>query len=187
MARSPAIRSLLALTLVRVLFAMPYRTFMPKYATEVMGMDASGLGLLMSAPGVGSLISSVTIATRGDLSGKGRLLLLAGLVLGLALTVFAHFPILIVVLLALGVVGAASNVCMITNQTLLQMNCEEGYIGRVMSMYMMMWGLTPLGTIPAGAIADVAGVPAVITVQGLVTAVAFGATFVFAREVRRLK
>ena len=184
---SPAIRALLALTLVRVLFAMPYRTFMPKYATEVMGMDASGLGLLMAAPGVGSLISSMTVASAGHLSGKGKLLLLAGLGLGLAVIVFAQCPTLVVVLLALGVVGATSNLCMIANQTLLQMNCEEGYIGRIMSMYMMMWGLTPLGTIPAGAIADVVGVPSVLTVQGIITAAAFALTLLFARDVRRLR
>ena len=54
---SPALLVLLGLGLVRVLFVMPYRTLMPAFTRDVLGFDATGLGLLMSATGGGALLS----------------------------------------------------------------------------------------------------------------------------------
>ena len=165
--------SLLGLTVVQSLLAMPYRTFMPKFAQDVMGMDASGLGILMAAPGVGGLVSSLITASLGDFQGKGRLLLASGLIMGASLLLFVNIPHLAPVLLFLGLVGAASNACMVANNCLLQVNSHDQLRGRVMSMYMMTWGLMPLGTLPAGAIADRMGVPFVISLEGGLLALIF--------------
>ena len=51
------------------------------------------------------------------------------------------FPLM---LMLLALVGAASNVCMVTNRTLLQLNCDPPHLGRLMSAYMMMFGLMQL-------------------------------------------
>jgi len=169
----PALLGLLGLVLARVVFGMPYRTFMPKFAQDVMKMDASGLGLLMAAPGVGALISSLLTASLGDFQGKGKLLLASGVTMGGSLFLFANIPSLAAILLFLGLVGAASNACMVANNTLLQANSHSRLRGRVMSVYMMMWGLMPLGTLPAGAIADRMGVPFVISLQGGLLALIF--------------
>ena len=182
----PALIPLLALVFVRGFFGMPYRTMMPKYAQDVMGLDATGLGILLSAPGVGSLISSLVMASLGDFKGKGRLLLISGIVMGVGLVAFGNTQSFTLVLVLLAIVGAASNVCMVTNRTLLQLNCDPPYLGRLMSAYMMMFGLTQLGTMPAGAIADALGVPLVITVQGALFAVVFVAVWALGRKIRAL-
>lgn len=158
--------TLLSVVFVRVLFGMPYRTFMPKFAQEVMGMDASGLGMLMAAPGLGGLASSLVTASLGDFQGKGKLLLASGVIMGGSIFLFANTSSLVIVLFFLCLVGAASNACMVANNTLLQANSHGRLRGRVMSVYMMMWGLTPLGTVPAGALADRMGVPLVLSLQG---------------------
>ena len=178
---------LLLLALSRVLVGMPYRTLMPKYAQDVLGLDASGLGVLLAAPGAGSMISALLLATLGDFRNKGKLYLLAGLAMGLGLVAFGQTPVLAIGLLALGLVGATSNVCMVINQTLLQSYAGEQYRGRVMSVYMMMWGLTPLGTIPAGAAADAVGVAAVLTAQGLLLAAFFVLLRFLSPQVRQMK
>ena len=169
----PSLLALLGLVLVRVLFGMSYRTFMPKFSQETMGMDASGLGLLMAATGVGGLVSSLVTASLGDFHGKGKLLLGSGLLMGGSLFLFANTSSLAPVLVFLGLVGAASNACMVANNTLLQTNSQERLRGRVMSVYMMMWGLMPLATVPGGAIADRMGVPFVISLQGGLMALIF--------------
>ena len=183
----PGMVPLLALVFVRGFLGMPYRTMMPKYAQDVMGLDASGLGILVSAPGVGSLISSLVMASLGDFKGKGRLLVIAGIVMGAALVGFGNTQSFALVLVLLAIVGAASNVCMVTNRTLLQLNCEAPYLGRVMSAYMMMFGLTQLGTMPAGAVADALGVPLVITVQGALFALVFVLVWLTGRRIRSLE
>lgn len=167
------IQALLGLVLARVLFGMPYRTFMPKFAQEVMGLDASGLGVLMAAPGVGALISSLTTASLGDFQGKGKLLLTSGVIMGGSLFLFVNTSYFALILLFLGLVGGASNASMVMNNTLIQANCHSRLRGRVMSVYMMMWGLMPLGTLPAGAIADRMGVPFVVGLEGGLLALIF--------------
>ena len=157
---------LLAIVFIRGLLAMPYRTLMPKYAQDVMQLDASGLGILVAAPGVGSLVSSLILASLGDFRGKGKLLLGSAVVLGTAIVLWSITQAFVVVLILLGIVGAAGNICMVTNRVLLQVNCDASYLGRLMSGYMMMFGLTQLGTIPVGAFADRFGVPVVLTVLG---------------------
>jgi MFS family permease len=177
---------LLSFVFARGFLAMPYRTFMPKYAQDVMGLDAAGLGILTAAPGMGSLISSIAMASLGDFRSKGKLLLGSGLVMGLALVGFASTQSFAVALVLLAFVGAAGNVCMVTNRTLIQVNCEDQYLGRAMSMYMMTFGLTRLGTIPTGAIADEVGVSLVILAQsGLFVLVA--ALALLRPRIRRLE
>jgi predicted MFS family arabinose efflux permease len=178
---------LLALVFVRGFLAMPYRTMMPKYARDVMGLDASGLGILTAAPGVGSLISSLTMASLGDFKNKGKLLLVSGIVLGVALVLFANTQVFLLVLVLLAIVGAASNICMVSNRTLLQVNCESAYLGRIMSAYMMMFGMTQLGTMPAGAVADRLGVAVVVTVQGALFALTFVLVWLTQPKIRRLE
>jgi MFS family permease len=160
---------------------------MPKYAQDVLGMDAAGLGFLMAAPGVGGLISSLATASLGDFRGKGRLLGAAGIAFGVALVLFANIPSLVPVLLLLAVVGAAGNACMVSTNCLLQVHAGERMRGRVMSVYMMTWGLMPLGTLPAGALADRAGVPLVVTLQGALLAAVFVLVGIFWTRLRRLE
>ena len=183
----PALIPLLALVFARGFLAMPYRTMMPKYARDVMGLDASGLGILVAAPGVGSLISSLIMASLGNFKGKGKLLLGGGVVLGIALVLFASTQSFFLVLVLLGIVGAASNLCMVNNRILLQLNCDKQYLGRVMSAYMMMFGLTQLGTMPAGAVADYFGVPVVIMAQGALFALTFVIVWLAVPRIRKLQ
>jgi MFS family permease len=183
---SPGLVLLIGLGLARGLFTMSYRTFMPKYAEDVMGLDAAGLGILLAAPGVGSLISSLALAALGDLRGKGRLLIGAGVTLGLFLVLFANVHAFVPVLVLLAVIGVAGNIAMVTNQALLQMNCEPAFLGRAMSTYMMMFGLSSLGTLPAGTIADRVGVPIVVTVQGALFVLIMALVALLSPHLRRL-
>lgn len=182
----PVIMTLMGLALVRVLFAMPYSTLMPKYARDVLNFDARGLGALSAAPGIGSLISALRLAALGNYQGKGKLLLTAGMMMGAFLILFAVSRQSVLVFLALVIVGYANNSCMVSNQTLVQSNCIDRFRGRVLSVYMMTWGLTPLGTIPAGALADRWGVQSVILLQGAITLFLFIAVWFFKPSVRQM-
>jgi MFS family permease len=153
----------------------------------VMGMDASGLGILMAAPGVGGMISSLTTASLGDFRGKGRLLMVAGIVFGVSLIAFANIPYLAAALVLLVVIGAAGNACMVSTNCLLQTHAGERMRGRVMSVYMMTWGLMPLGTLPGGLLADRSGVPLVLNLQGALLAAIFVAVAVLWPQLRRLE
>jgi len=180
----PSLPPLLGIAMVRVMLGWAHRTLMPVYAQEVLHLDASGLGILTAAPNAGSLIGSLSLASLGNRRGKGKILLSSGLIMGLALIAFANVHQFAVVLLLLVLVGAARNATMVLNQTLLQTNCDDVYRGRVSAVYMMLFGLMPLGTIPAGAIADTWGAPLAVTLQGALLATIFAAFWVTRSRVR---
>lgn len=169
----PRLLGIIGLSLARVLLAMPYGILLPQYADEIMGLGASGLGLLASASGIGALIAALGIAALGDFKSKGKLLLLSGFFMAAGLLALSFTRSLPIAFVLLTMVGMGNNAAMVANQTLVQVNCEDQYRGRVMSTYMMMWGLTPLGTIPAGALADHFGVPVVFAGQGALLMVIF--------------
>ncbi|MBC7235474.1 MAG: MFS transporter [Chloroflexi bacterium] len=163
----PPMMPLIFIAGVRAVLGWSYRSLMPVYADQVLGFDARGLGILTAAPSVGSLISSMVLASMGRSRHKGQILLITGIIMGLGLIVFANIRPFAIVLLSLALVGAMRNATMITNQTLVQVNCDDNYRARAIAMYMAMMGLMPLGTIPSGALADFFGVPWVLNLQGI--------------------
>jgi predicted MFS family arabinose efflux permease len=182
----PLLIPLLGLVFARGFLAMPYRTMMPKYAQDVMGLDDSGLGVLVAAPGFGSLIASLVLASMGDFRWKGKLLLASGILMGVALALFASTQSFLLVLVLLAIVGGTGNIAMVMNRTLLQLQCDDLYLGRVMSGYMMMFGITQLGTMPTGAIADRWGVQVVILGQGVLLAITFAIVWLTLPKVKSL-
>ncbi len=81
-------------------------------------------------------------------------------------------------LLFLLLVGIAENATMTTGRTLLQSTAERRVRGRVMSASAMLWGLSPLGTLPAGVIVDALSAPFAVSLLGGLLAVFFLAVFI---------
>ncbi len=186
LAQQPILLLLLGFGLLRVLLAQPYRTLMPAFARAELGFDSGGLGLLLSATAVGGLVSSLWMSSAGDMRNKGKWLIAGGILLGLCLLLFGLFKPLPVVLFFLFLLGIGNMATMVLNNTLIQTHTEAAFRGRVMSVYMMSWGLTPLGTLPAGAIADKVGVPLVVGMQGIMIVVLMVAVAVLRPELKRL-
>mgnify|MGYP003681957457 CR=1 FL=1 len=185
--RRRALPVILGLALARALLGMPYRTLMPKFAKKSEDNVPRVGGKLLAGPGIGSLVSSLVLASLGDFRQKGRLFMVAGVFLGACLAVFVNlstFPLVFVVLI---LVGATGNACMVVNNTILQANIEDHFRGRVMSVYMLMFGLGMLGTIPAGAVSDLMGVRFVVTVQVVLFAAVFLLVMLFRPDVRRME
>jgi len=186
LARQPVLLVLLGFALLRVLLAQPYRTLMPAFAQEELGFDSSGLGLLLSATAAGGLVSSLWMSSAGNLRDKGRLLMGGGVLLGVCLVCFGMFQALPIVLLFLFLLGVGNMATMVLNNTLIQIHTEATFRGRVMSVYMMTWGLTPLGTLPAGAIADKVGVPLVVAAQGILIVVLMATMAILRPDFKKL-
>ncbi|MBI4497915.1 MAG: MFS transporter [Chloroflexi bacterium] len=167
------ILSIIGLALIPMIFAMPYVTLMPVFAKDVLGLGPGGLGLLISAPGFGALAATLTLASLSGFRRKGILTLTAAACLGGFLILFATSSWLPVSMLVLVGVGACQMAFMATNNTLLQLLVPDEYRGRVMSIYMLDMGLTPLGALFAGALASGMGAPTAVAVMGaLVVALA---------------
>lgn len=177
---------LLGMAMVTVLFGMPYQNLMPVFA-ELLNVEELGFGFLMAMTGIGALVGSLAIANLGDYKRKGMLLMLSGIGFGVALVAFANVTSLYPALLILMAVGAASTGFMSVNNTLIQMHISDDVRGRVMSVYMMTFGLMPLGTLPFGAIAQRYGAPLAVTIGGGLLAAVVLALMVLRRQLWRLE
>jgi MFS family permease len=52
------------------------------------------------------------------------------------------------------------------NDTLVQTNIDESYRGRIVAVQTMLWGLTPIGGLLAGTLADVFNVQWAVAING---------------------
>ena len=126
-----------------------------------LGSGGTGYGLLASVSGVGALVSTLVVAYLGDFRSKAKMVVTAGGGFGLFLVLFAFSPLLpfsyVVALVVLGLVGAMSMAYDTTMGALLQLLVPDAMRGRVMGLYVLTFGFTPLGGFLAGAIATFLG------------------------------
>jgi predicted MFS family arabinose efflux permease len=156
----------MSLALVPVVIALPYNSLLPIFASDILGVGPEGFGLLMAAPGLGAVGGTLTIASLEHLERKGPVLLGTIFSLGLALMAFSVSRIFLVSFLLLVVVGGVQMAWLTTNQTLIQLTTPDGLRGRVMGVYMLNQGLLPLGSLFAGALADLIGAPSTVFLMG---------------------
>lgn len=165
--RTPIVLALMISSVVLSVFGVPYVALMPVFQVEVLGVGPEALGLMTAAPGVGAVISTLTLASIANrVARKGVLLLGSLLLLGCGLVVYAQMTLLVPALAALVVVGGAQILCLSVTLTMIQVSVPDALRGRVMSIAMMDRGLTPLGTLLAGLLVDSIGAPATVTLMG---------------------
>jgi MFS family permease len=161
---------LLALGIAPMLLGMHYQMLMPVFALGLLDAGPEGLGLLSTAAGIGALAGSVTLAAAGNFQAKTRVQALLGVAVGLGLLAFALAPSLPLAMLALVAVGAASASYQALNNTLVIEATPPAFYGRVMSVYMMIWSLQPLATMPTARLADLVGARPTVAGSGLLLA-----------------
>jgi MFS family permease len=158
--------AMLSLAAMTAVFGQPYMQFLPAFARDVLYLGPSGLGIMMTAVGVGALTGSVAIASFGTSNSRGTILLVAAGLFGFSLVLLGLTKNTVIALFLLAGGGFANALLMSLNQTILQQTVPDHLRGRVMSVYMLTWGLMPLGTLPIGWIAQHHGTPASIFIGG---------------------
>jgi MFS family permease len=154
---------ILIITFFSVLLSMPYMMLLPIFVDDVLEVGARGMGILISVSGIGALVGSLVLASLPN-KKRGLMLLLGMLILGLALFGFSFsslwFPSYAwpFALGCIVFVGLGQTSRMTLANTLLQYYVEDEYRGRVMSLYMMEFGLTSFGVFFAAVMAESIGV-----------------------------
>jgi MFS family permease len=168
--RHPTLRALTLLAAAYGLFGAPYNQMLPVYRV-VLHIDERALGLLSSAPGLGTVLGGLVLARFSDISGKGRLLVGSAGLFVVALIAFATSPRYGESVAILVLVGACATAFSSTTQTLLQRTTEDRMRGRVVSMYTItVIGFQPLGALDLGWAVDRVGAPYAISAAALVVA-----------------
>jgi MFS family permease len=145
-----------------------YVSMMPWFAREAFHGDSGTLGLLISAAGLGALTGMVYLALRPGIRGLFRLIGRTVALAGAALCVFSFSTTLWLALPALYFVGLGLMLTAASSNTVLQSIVPDELRGRVASLYVMSFiGMTPLGALATGWVAEHIGPPHTLLVCGL--------------------
>jgi predicted MFS family arabinose efflux permease len=165
--------------------AMAYSRLLPVVATDVLRAGVREYGWLLAAPGVGALAASLWVAARGRRVGARRRLYRSVAAIVGALCLFALSRRLMVSLAALAVVGGAQMVFRTTAMALLHEATEDTHRGRVVSIFLLDYGLWSFGTLWLGVLCDAHGPTFAVLAGALSCLVVVAAIVIFARQRRR--
>ena len=162
------IRALLVLVAIVSFMALSYTVLMPIFADRILHGGVNAYGWLMGAVGVGAMFGALALAMRQELRGLGKIVAYSATGLGASLVLFSasHWYWVSITILVFS--GFTMMMQFTATNTLIQAMVPDQLRGRVMSIYSMMFlGMSPLGSLLAGALADHIGAPVTVAIGGL--------------------
>lgn len=166
--RQPALAALLIALGVVSALAFQANVLMPALAHRTFGRDAQGYGLLLTAYGLGAVVSAVHLASRRHGLRQHRRNIVLGLgVLGGGLLGVAWSPSFASALACQAIAGLGLIRFTATTNTVLQTLSDDAFRGRVMGLHTVMFiGTAPLGSLVLGALAEPLGPQWALVVSG---------------------
>ncbi len=165
------IQSVLLIDFNAMVFGMP-RALFPALGTGAFGGDASTVGLLYAAPGIGSLIGAVTSGWVSRVRRRGRVVVWAVLVWSLAITFFGMSSTLPVALILLAIAGAADVASAVFRNTIQQLAVPDALRGRLSGIQTAITAGGPrLGDFESGLVASATSVRFSIVSGGVASAI----------------
>ena len=175
--------SLLIASLIFSLLAEPFRFMLPIFVKDIYLKGPEAMGLLTTLMGLGSVIASIIIA--GIESNKrGLIWIIGGFLTGgclLILSISDSYTISLVVMIFLGI---SDSIRRTLSMSIMMEKTRPDLRGRVMSIYMLNWGLIPLGALPAGILADIIGAQSTIGILSILLLVASALVLITQKELR---
>jgi MFS family permease len=182
------VRTLVWLVAAMSITAFPFAMLLPVFARDVLGAGAAGLGYLLAASGMGALLGGVALAAGGGRVPRGRLMVGSIVAFCLFLIGFALARSLVPALLLLAGAGFTMILNNATLNALLQSLVPNRLRGRVMSVYVFMFlGMTPIGSLQAGALARAIGAPGALIVGASVLLLIVAVVALRIPELRRVR
>ena len=180
--RSPQLRLLLIIGTVVSTVGFNFHVLVPVLASETLHAGPEVFGILSACFGSGALLGALLSAAWARASW--RVLLLGTLGFSLALLALAPQSLLAPSAALLFVTGVSFTLWTANSQALLQLNSPDQLRGRMLSLWLFAFaGLTPLGGLVAGWLAELGGTALAFSVTGGVClAVSIAAGIVLARS-----
>jgi MFS family permease len=173
---------LMSLVAVNSFLSRPYQTLMPVFADVTLresaqpviallcagklvvlncqAPEAIPLGLLLSAVGLGAVAGAFLVASLPENARRGRMLTLGNLSFPFLLLLFVNSHAMWLSLVIMLFVGMSHVFQNAMANTLLQLTAPDPLRGRVMSLYSLVsHGMTHVGGLQAGFVADWVGAP----------------------------
>ena len=144
--------------LVLSTFIINFNVIIPLYVAETLKQGVSGYGFLMSASGAGSLIAALIVSSKAIGKPKIQMLFGSAFIASMLLILLNFIHSLFLAAALLVIIGFFTLIFMNTANITLQLNSNDEFRGRVMSVYAFAFaGTTPIGNIFTGSITEKLG------------------------------
>ncbi|MEE2674319.1 MAG: MFS transporter [Myxococcota bacterium] len=165
--RQKIILGSITLDMFAVVFAS-VTALLPVFATDLLGVDEVGYGLLSASVQAGTVAMAVILLALPPILRPGRALLVSVFFFGLATIAFGltrSFPL---ALLALAISGMADQVSMVSRSIILQLSTPDALRGRVNAVNMIFIGASnELGAAESGFLASLTSATFSVVFGGL--------------------
>jgi MFS family permease len=170
--------ALMSLVAVLTIFGWSYSVLLPIFADTILNIGAIGLGNLLTANGIGALISALTIASVGH-KVPPRLFIYSGLVIFVfSILVFTASSSPLLSMACMVGVGIGLIAFFATANASLQRRSPDHLRGRVMGLYSLVFqGFFPFGSLGMGLLANSIGVRLAIASGACVCGFAGGTVY----------
>jgi predicted MFS family arabinose efflux permease len=165
----PVLR-VMAIIAITNFFGLSYVDLLAPLARDTLGLGPGGFGLMLSTMGGGALLGAMALAPLRTVRRKEPLLSLTAAALGLLMVLLGRADGLPQACLALALAGLCSAAMTAFGLQAIQERVSDEVSGRVFGVYMLVQGLTTLGTLPAGLLAAQIGTGPAIAIWGLLCA-----------------
>jgi len=161
------IRDLLFLVSAVGLLGLAYLVLLPVVARDELHGDAKTLGFLMASGGAGAMLAALTLAARKSVRGLMSRIAVAALLSGTSMLALSQATHLGLCMLFIAISGFGFVTCAGGANAVIQTLVDDRFRGRVMSLYTLAFlGTSTFGSLAAGWLADIEGVPYSMTVFG---------------------
>ena len=155
----PVLLGLLSLGICSALFAQSYNFLLPVFADNILGLGGAtrgvqGLGVLMAGSAIGASVGSAVVVALSNFQRRGLLLLGAVVLSSLLIIAFSRselFWLSFVILFSMRIVGMITQT---VNMTVMQLLAPDHLRARVMSLRVFTMGLSPIGVLIVGTLAE---------------------------------
>jgi MFS family permease len=181
------VRTGMIILMMAGLLAQPFGTMLPIYAKDILHAGSTGQGLLLSAMGLGAVLSAVVIASFSDRLPKGYMMTGACFSYGALLVLFAFsqwFVVSLILMVFLGLANVFSNALI---QTVVQTHSPSEIRGRVMGIFQQRDLANTAGSMLIGALAGMWGAPWATALMGGTCALGAAAVYLLIPHARKIR
>ena len=162
-----------------------WQTMMPVIAKDILSVGPTGLGILLSAPALGSFVGFGIILAMGNLKRKGLWMIAAVIIYNALVFVFAYSTSFIFTLVLLALMGGVDAFSRSVRNTALQLLPPEDKRGRVVALSQIFTsGGNSMGGAYLGFMAQAIGIQLALAIGAVVSGVFAIFVGIFSRKVR---
>jgi len=185
--RKLEVRSGLFIVFFASLFMIPFNTLLPVFARDLLHVGAQGQGLLLTAMGIGALLSSLLIASVGDRLPRGMLMLGGVALYGVMVVIFSAsswFALSMGLMAVIGLCHVSSHALV---QTVIQTYSPPEYRGRAIALFHMTQVVLMIGGMLIGALSALIGAPWATATMSMAGTLCMIALIILAPAVRHIR